>query len=130
MSVDVRDIDPERQREVAQRFVEEATRACSRRGVHASFSLIGDLSPSVMPVWLREVLVTSCRDGGIPYRVMTSGSSHDAQVVNRRIPSAVVFIPSRGGLSHVPSEWSSSADIAVACDMLRDVLARLDAEVI
>ncbi len=38
---------------------------------------------------------------------MLSGAAHDAQLVGRVAPMAMVFVPSKGGLSHSPSEWTA-----------------------
>ena len=59
-------------------------------------------------------------------RSMTSGASHDAQVMSSIAPAAIVFVPSRGGVSHVPEEWSSADDIARGIDLLVRSIVDLD----
>jgi allantoate deiminase len=126
MSVDIRDVDADRQRSTANEFGRIAERLAERRGVEVSFEVIGDTSPVVLPRWLRDHVVETCRTADIPYRVMVSGASHDSQVVNQVVPAAIVFVPSRGGLSHVPEEWTSTTDIARGVDVLRQTVMRLD----
>jgi allantoate deiminase len=58
---------------------------------------------------------------------MASGASHDAQVVNSVVPAGMIFVPSRNGLSHVPEEWTSSADIATGANVLTETVRLLDA---
>lgn len=128
MSVDVRDVDSDRQRETANEIVRRARTACDRRGVGLSVRLLSDASPVVMPARVRDVVASVCSEASIPYRTMYSGASHDAQIVNRIVPAGLIFVPSKSGLSHVPAEWTSSSDIAFGVDVLvRSVLA-LDAE--
>ena len=49
-------------------------------------------------------------------RVLTSGALHDAAEVARVVPTAMVFTPSIGGLSHTPAEDTSDEDLAVAIE--------------
>jgi allantoate deiminase len=70
--------------------------------------------------------VDACRALELPYRVLPSGASHDAQIINTIVPAGILFVPSRKGLSHVPGEWTSSADIAKGVDVLYETLIRLD----
>jgi allantoate deiminase len=89
--------------------------------------LLADTSPAVLPIWLRDITSATCAQMGLAYRVMSSGAGHDAQTINRIVPSAMIFVPSRDGLSHVPEEWTSASDIAVGVDALYHSILRLDA---
>lgn len=117
-SVDVRDVDSDRQRETAAEIVRRARAICDRRGVGLAVQVIGDSSPVVLSVWLRQLVGEACADQGIPYRVLSSGASHDTQMVNHVTPAGMIFVPSKAGLSHVPEEWTSAADIARGTDVL------------
>jgi allantoate deiminase len=128
LTVDVRDIDSERQRRTAAEVVVRARQICERRGLGLEVELIADTSPSVLPMWLREITSAACRDLGLKLRVITSGASHDSQIVNRVVPAGMVFVPSKEGLSHVPEEWTSASDIARGVDVLYHSLLRLDAQ--
>jgi hypothetical protein len=62
----------------------------------------------------------SAAEFGLPIRRMISGAGHDAQMMSRLCPTAMVFIPSIGGLSHNPAELSTPDDIAsMSCSMRR-----------
>lgn len=123
-SIDVRDTDSDRQRETATEIVQRARAVCDRRGVRLAIRMIGDSSPVVLPIWLRQLIGQVCADSGIPYRVLTSGASHDSQMINKIVPAGLIFVPSKGGLSHVPEEWTSAADLARGAEVLaRSILA-------
>ncbi len=128
MSLDVRDVDSDRQRGTASELVRQATAICARRQIGVDVSLIGDSSPVVLPRWLREFSVDACKAQALSYRVMTSGASHDSQAINHIAPTSMIFIPSRDGLSHVPEEWTSSADLAAGTNVLLSILLRADEE--
>ena len=56
---------------------------------------------------------------------MPSGALHDAGVISASIPSAMLFIPSIGGISHDFAEDSRDADIVVGCQVLADAAASI-----
>ncbi|HZO28209.1 MAG TPA: Zn-dependent hydrolase, partial [Chloroflexota bacterium] len=105
-SVDVRDVDSDRQRDTARELVERFERIASRRDLVLEYEVVSDTSPSVLPLWLRRLTKQVCVDLGLPHRVMASGAGHDAQILARRLPAAMLFVPSHAGLSHVPEEWT------------------------
>lgn len=67
----------------------------------------------------------SAKSLGLPVRRMISGAGHDAQMMAGLCPTGMVFIPSVGGLSHNPKEFSTEADIVNGVNVL--LLAALEA---
>lgn len=126
MAVDVRDVDSDRQRTAAADIVQRAHWICERRGVRLEAEVIADTSPAVLSMWLRELASSVCQELGIDYRVMSSGAGHDAAILARLLPAAMVFVPSRDGLSHVPEEWTSAVDVARGVEVLYHSVLKLD----
>jgi N-carbamoyl-L-amino-acid hydrolase len=62
---------------------------------------------------------------GLPVRRMISGAGHDAQMMARLCPTAMIFIPSIGGLSHNPAELSTDVDMAAGANVLLATAWRL-----
>ena len=56
---------------------------------------------------------------------MTSGAGHDAQMMSRIAPAAMLFVPSVGGISHNPKEFTPVADLVAGANVLLDVVRRL-----
>ena len=56
---------------------------------------------------------------------MTSGAYHDSLLVAEFSPMAMIFVPSRGGISHDPAEYTSISQIACGVDVLADALLKL-----
>ena len=56
---------------------------------------------------------------------MTSGAGHDAQMMARICPAAMIFVPSVGGISHNPREHTDPADLVAGANVLLDVVRRL-----
>ncbi len=126
LTVDIRDVDSDRQRQLAVELVRRARAFAERRKVSVTAEVIADTSPVVLPIWIRGLTSGVCAELGYAYKVMTSGAGHDAQVINAVTPAGMVFVPSRGGLSHVPEEWTSASDIARGVEVLRRSVLRID----
>jgi N-carbamoyl-L-amino-acid hydrolase len=54
---------------------------------------------------------------------MTSGAGHDAQMMARICPAAMIFVPSYNGISHNPLEHTDEADLIAGANVLLDVVA-------
>jgi allantoate deiminase/N-carbamoyl-L-amino-acid hydrolase len=124
--LDVRDIDSERQRDLAEDLLDEAMRIAARRGLELSASLLSDQSPTVLHKQVRERLAHAAEEAGTNFSVLPSGASHDAAHVAKVAPTGMVFVPSRGGISHSPQEWSDVDDITKAAEVLALALKVLD----
>ena len=62
----------------------------------------------------------SAEEEGASFTRMPSGAGHDAMVLAHHVPAAMLFVPSRGGLSHCPEEFTSPEQ----CELGARVLAR------
>lgn len=60
------------------------------------------------------------------HRDMTSGAGHDSVYTSRRCPTTMVFVPSKGGVSHNPREWTSPEDCAIGAEVLFQSVLRYD----
>jgi N-carbamoyl-L-amino-acid hydrolase len=67
----------------------------------------------------------AARARGRSVRRMTSGAGHDAQMLARVCPTAMIFVPSAGGISHNVREFTAPADIAAGAEILLDVMLEL-----
>ena len=56
---------------------------------------------------------------------LPSGAGHDAQMLARVCPTAMIFTPSQGGISHNPAEYTAPADLAAGADVLLHVMLSL-----
>ena len=64
---------------------------------------------------------------GLPIRRMTSGAGHDAQMMARICPTAMIFVPSVGGISHNPREFTQARHLQLGADALLRTMLRLAA---
>ena len=61
-------------------------------------------------------------------RRMTSGAGHDAQMIARIAPAAMIFVPSKAGISHNPAEFTADSDLIAGANVLLDVVRKLARE--
>lgn len=96
-----------------------------RRGLTIHTHLLGDEWPVLMDPSVREVIREACLENGLTFVEMASGAGHDAMNMASLCPTGMVFIPSVGGLSHHPEEFSNADDIQAGVVTLYDSILRL-----
>jgi beta-ureidopropionase / N-carbamoyl-L-amino-acid hydrolase len=57
---------------------------------------------------------------GLPWRRLASGAGHDAEILARHVPAAMLFVPSHDGISHSPLEHTDDRLLAQGCQALLD----------
>jgi hydantoinase/carbamoylase family amidase len=76
--------------------------------------------PVALDEGLQDALVQAAVAEGASYRRMPSGAGHDAMVLAHHVPAAMLFVPSRAGISHSPDEYTPPEE----CELGARVLAR------
>lgn len=76
------------------------------------------LAPRSMSKDVMSVIEEQTKKLGYSYEVMPSGAGHDAQFFAELTPTGMIFIPSVGGVSHAPDEWSHWSDVEKGCNVL------------
>ena len=83
--------------------------------------------PVVFDSKVLQAIETVAAELGLPIRRMTSGAGHDAQMMARICPSAMIFVPSVGGVSHNPREFTARRHLQIGADALLRTMLRLAA---
>ncbi len=124
-SLDFRDPSSETLESLSQAFQKALAAISRRRGLQFEVNVQGDIQPVPCAPALTEVLEAEAQRLDLRYRRMLSGAAHDAQMVGRVAPMAMVFVPSRGGMSHSPAEWTAWDDIEAGANLMLGALHRL-----
>ena len=82
--------------------------------------------PAIADDQIRKVIDMQAKNLGLSTLSLPSGAGHDAQEMARLAPMGMIFIPSREGISHAPSEYSSSEDITNGANVLLQTILSLD----
>jgi beta-ureidopropionase / N-carbamoyl-L-amino-acid hydrolase len=93
-------------------------------GVQGQVTRRMDVPPVAFDPVLRGSLQTAADALGLDWRALPSGAMHDASNLARIAPSAMLFVPSRGGISHNEAEWTEPADIAAGVEVLAQAVVR------
>ncbi|WP_172255109.1 Zn-dependent hydrolase [Saccharibacillus deserti] len=104
---------------------ETLARSAAGEGIEVEIERQLYIKPKRMSGHVRELLEKSSGALGIEYRPLNSGAGHDAMIFSDFTEVGMLFIPSRGGLSHCPEEWSDPADIARAVDIFYEAAKKL-----
>jgi N-carbamoyl-L-amino-acid hydrolase len=127
MSLEIRDLSAEKMETVFRAVEAEAKRISSARGTPITFSEIDvALAPAPTDERLRTVIETAATSLGLSHRRLPSGAGHDAQDMAHVAPMAMIFVPSKDGISHAPQEYTAPADIANGVDVLLRTLLAID----
>jgi len=84
--------------------------------------------PSLMDKNVQLQIERACQSKSIKYKYMPSGAGHDAREMAKKVPSGLIFVPSREGKSHVPEELTELNDIREGVDVLLESIKLLDME--
>ncbi len=98
--------------------------AAAAHGLDVAVAEQSWLSPVAFDEGVADALAAEASALGLKRRRMVSGAGHDAQTVGRVAPSGLIFVPSKGGVSHAPEEWTDWADCAVGAAVLARAMAR------
>lgn len=124
-TVDLRDPDADRLAAAETRLAAYLERLAAQEGVSISVERLARFEPVVFDPALVAGVERSAEARGLSYRRMTSGAGHDAQMIARIAPAAMIFVPSRGGISHNPREFTAEADLAAGANVLLDLVLSL-----
>ena len=94
-------------------------------GVTASWRSLARFAPVAFAEDVISLVERAAGDRGHTVMRLPSGAGHDAQMLARMCPTGMVFVPSRGGVSHNPAEFTEPEDLAAGCQVLADVLVEL-----
>jgi beta-ureidopropionase / N-carbamoyl-L-amino-acid hydrolase len=82
-------------------------------------------APAVTDPALRAVIADSAKQLGLSCQLMPSGAGHDAQILAAVAPVGMIFVPSIGGVSHVPEEDTAPEDLISGAQVLLSTAARV-----
>jgi len=124
-SLDIRAPDDDSYRGVARQIASFAEEAARRRGMTAEWTQRQSLAATPMDGRLVEALERAAAATGEPYIQMHSGAAHDTMCVADRVPTAMVFVPCKDGISHHPAEDADPEDAAVAAEIILNAISSL-----
>ncbi|MGA0043327.1 MAG: Zn-dependent hydrolase [Ilumatobacteraceae bacterium] len=125
MTLDVRNTDES----ILQSAEADIARFCEELAVAERVRIVrrplARFEPVIFDDRVVDLVESVARDRGNSVQRMPSGAGHDAQMLARLCPTGMIFVPSRGGLSHNVNEHTDEADLVSGANILLDVMLRL-----
>jgi beta-ureidopropionase / N-carbamoyl-L-amino-acid hydrolase len=128
LGLDLRDLDEARIDMLFGKLREEAEQIGQPSGTKFSFRQIVSDRPALSDPRLRRLIAESAKQLNLTTKVLPSGATHDAQSMARLAPIGMIFIPSIGGISHAPEEFSRPQDIVNGANVLFRSVLQLDSQ--
>jgi allantoate deiminase len=123
-TVDLRSLTDRLRVRAVERFTEEAQRIAAARGLKIAVELFHEIATAHCAEPLQDLLADSIGALGHEPVRLPSGAGHDAQVMARLCPAAMLFVRCRGGISHSPAEFASVSDMGLAIAALIGFIER------
>jgi allantoate deiminase len=129
VSLDLRHADDGQRASASQHLLAEAQSIADRRGLALQWLQQMDQPAVPMDERLTAFLVDAIEAAGHPAKTMPSGAGHDAMVMAARLPTAMLFLRSPGGISHHPSEAVLEQDVEASLHVALNFLQRLASQI-
>ena len=128
LGVDIRSISEVARNSVVTLVKEFIDITAEKRGLSYTIETIAQDHPVEMhPAMIREI-EEAVKSVGVEYMTMSSGAGHDAMHWAEAVPTGMIFIPCRDGISHNPAEFTEMDDIVTGAEVLDKVLKKLSLE--
>lgn len=124
-TIDVRHSDMAALESFCRLLEEQVQRIAAERKLELGMALWVDTRPVPLDEGLAHMGEEAARSRGLVCRRMASGAGHDAQMIQALCPSALLFVPSRSGISHSPDEFTEPEQLADGVLVLIDLLYEL-----
>jgi N-carbamoyl-L-amino-acid hydrolase len=126
-SLELRDLDADKIERLYQRVRAEALRIGADSHTTFTFAETHRSIPALTDTRLQSFIDSAAKARGFTTTSLPSGAGHDAQYVAQFCPAGMIFVPSIGGISHSPKEFSRPQDIVNGANVLLDTIQKLDA---
>ena len=125
MTVDLRNSDEAALQDAEARLGRFCEELAGSEGVKMHTRRLARFEPVTFDADIVKAIERAAQDVGCSFRRMASGAGHDAQMMARQCPTAMIFVPSIGGISHNPREHTEPDDLIAGANVLFHTLQEL-----
>ena len=125
VALELRSSEHDRAQQLLRAYRAAAQEAADQYDVEVDFKRIGEVTPSKMDAGVQKAFQQAADRLNFSTRPLPSLAGHDAQHLTTLCPSGLVFVPSRGGFSHSPLEYTSWNDCVRGCQILFETARHL-----
>ena len=129
MGLEIRDLSAEKIEMLFKEIEMRAASIASASKTKISFiRQANESKPALTEKTLQQKIMASAKSLGFTYKLMQSGAGHDSQEMAAITPVAMIFVPSVGGISHSPKEFTKAVDMANGANVLLQTILAIDKE--
>lgn len=125
LTVDLRNTSDEVLAEAERRVETRLHELAAAEGIEVATRPLARFAPVAFDADLVDLVESSATTRGLSNMRLPSGAGHDAQMLARVCPTAMIFTPSHRGVSHNPAEHTDAADLRAGANVLLDVVRTL-----
>ncbi|HHY13372.1 MAG TPA: M20 family metallo-hydrolase [Thermoanaerobacterales bacterium] len=125
-TIDIRSCKKKRIKEIMVKFEEILKEIEYDVGVKSSISKVFSLSPVKLSKEIIGLIEKEVSLLGYENLFMISGAGHDAMVMAEHVPTGMIFVPSKDGISHTPDEWTDYEQIRKGVEVLVNTIISID----
>jgi len=127
MSLELRDLQGEKIDKLYKNIKEEARAVEKKTGTRITFSPIEATAvPAPTHPRIQKYIMEAARELDLTSLLMPSGAGHDAQNMAKIAPTGMIFVPSVGGISHSPKEYTRPEDMENGVNVLLHAILKID----
>ena len=124
-TIDLRDVSVEVGQKLEKSILSQAEDICIQRGLTLHVDILQRVPPAPCSPEMINIIAESCRELGIKELHLPSGAGHDAMQIVTLCPIGMIFVRSKNGISHHPSEWSTPDDCTAGTKVLYQAALKL-----
>jgi N-carbamoyl-L-amino-acid hydrolase len=125
-SLEIRDLDQQKVDALSAKVRAEGEAIGKAAGVTFSYAPLHHSRPAVCDERVKQAIESVARGLSLTSRHLPSGAGHDAQHMARLGPTGMIFVPSVGGISHAPNEFTKPQDVVNGANVLLQTILALD----
>jgi N-carbamoyl-L-amino-acid hydrolase len=125
-TLEIRDLDQAKVEALSARVRAEGEAIGRDTGCTFAYTSLHHSRPAVCDNRVKDAIDASARGLGLSTRHLPSGAGHDAQHMARLGPTGMIFVPSVGGISHAPKEFTKPQDVVNGANVLLQTILALD----
>ena len=125
MSVELRDLSAAKLDRLGAKIRARAAAIAAESRTMIQMTRVERHDPAVAAVEVQRAIEAAAGRLGLDTRHLPSGAGHDAQMMAKRMPMGMIFVPSVGGISHSPKEYTSQQDCANGANALLETVRSL-----
>ena len=127
LGLEIRDLNYKKIWQLFKAIEQRSKNIEKQSGTHFTFTYQNNASkPALTDKLIQDKIVTAVKSLGLSYQYMQSGAGHDSQEMATIAPIGMIFVPSVGGISHSPKEFTKGIDMANGVNVLLKTILAID----